>query len=97
MHRRIIFLQNKSFIFYHLTFENDFEFENGYGLILKILQRNQIFRNCLINSNYIPRIVISYLNNISMKTEHTNYPRFIPLRFRLDVNECLPIMLIITT
>ena len=55
------------------------------------------FRNCLINSNYIPRIVISYLNNISMKTEHTNYPRFIPLRFRLDVNECLPIMLIITT
>ena len=97
MDRRKVFLQNKSFIFYHLTFENDFEFENGYGLILKILQRNQIFRNCLINSNYIPRIVISYLNNISMKTEHTNYPRFIPLRFRLDVNDCLPIMLIITT
>ena len=91
MDRRKVFLQNKSFIFYHLTFENDFEFENGYGLILKI------FRNCLINSNYIPRIVISYLNNISMKTEHTNYPRFIPLRFRLDVNDCLPIMLIITT
>ena len=43
MHRRIIFLQNKSFIFYHLTFENDFEFENGYGLIVKILQRNQYF------------------------------------------------------
>ena len=97
MDRRKIFLQNKSFIFYHLTFEKDFEFENGYGSILEILQRNRIFRNCLINSNYIPRIVISYLNNISMKTEHTNYPRFIPLRFRLDVNDCLPIMLIITT
>ena len=50
MDRRKVFLQNKSFIFYHLTFENDFEFENGYGSLLKILQRFEIVWSIVIIS-----------------------------------------------